>query len=316
MKSLQSTGMDTLGIRQLDLTENQAPGRTAQYVAVNSSDKEMFVAIADMKIFQDHQFPGDWDATVTTAGPTWLAVDACWSASGIRHWIKAAKKNGAKVAFEPVSRAKSMALFSSRDDALGTLQLFPLPSVDLASPNQHELEALYEAAQGNGYFDDPQWSAVAKDLDTRGACERLTRVIPAKALDVEALQKAIHLLPYIPTIITKVGAKGAVLLQLMPREDSRLEDTTSQPFIVRSLSYNESATSGIYTRFFPRVEEVDRVVSVNGVGDTFLGVLLAGLANGKRVEELIDVGQKGAVMTLKSPESVSPELYRLKGELF
>lgn len=306
--------MDTLGIRQLDSTENQASSRTAQYVAVNGSDKDMFVAIADMKIFQDHQFPDDWDATVTAARPKWLAVDACWSAFGIRHWIKAAKKNGAKVAFEPVSRAKSMALFSRRD-AVGALHLFPSPSVDLASPNQHELEALYEAAQGNGYFDDPQWSAVAKDLDTRGTCERLTKAIPVKALDIEALQKAIYLLPYIPTIITKVGAKGAVLLQLMPREDSRLEDTASQPFIVKSLSCNESATSGIYARFFSRVEEVDRVVSVNGVGDTFLGVILAGLANGKRVEELIDVGQKGAVMTLKSPESVSPELYRLKGEL-
>ncbi len=314
MKSLQSTGMDTSGIRQLDATENQASGRTAQYVAVNRSDKDMFVAIADMKIFQDHHFPGDWDATVTAAGPRWLAVDACWSASGIRHWIKAAKKNGAKVAFEPVSRAKSMALFASRDE-VGSLQVFPSPSVDLASPNQHELEALYEAAQGNSYFDDPQWSAVAKALDSRGACERLTKAIPAKALDVEALQKAIHLLPYIPTIITKVGANGVVLLQLMPHEDPRLEDMASQPFIVKSLTCNESATSGIYARFFPRVEEVDRVVSVNGVGDTFLGVLLAGLANGKKVEELIDVGQKGAVMTLKSPESVSPELYRLKGEL-
>lgn len=314
MKSLQSTGMDTLGIRQLDSTETKPSGRTAQYVAVNSSDKDMFVAIADMKIFQDHQFPGDWDAMVTAARPRWLAVDACWSASGIRLWIKAAKKNGAKVAFEPVSRAKSMALFASRD-AVGPLQVFPSPSVDLASPNQHELDALYEAAQGNGYFDDPQWWAVAKDLDTRGACERLTKAIPNKALDVEALQKAIHLLPYIPTIIAKVGAKGVVLLQLMPREDPRLEDIPSQPFIVRSLSCKESATTGIYARFFPRVEEVDRVVSVNGVGDTFLGVLLAGLANGKRVEELIDVGQKGAVMTLKSLESVSPELYRLKGEL-
>src|SRR5699024_6345666 len=106
--SLQSTGMDTSGIRQLNSTGNHASSRTAQYVAVNGSDKDMFVAIADMKIFQDHEFPGDWDAIVTAAAPSWVAVDACWSASGIRGWIKAAKRNGAKVAFEPVSRAKSM----------------------------------------------------------------------------------------------------------------------------------------------------------------------------------------------------------------
>lgn len=314
MRSLQSTGMDTSTIRQLEQPATHPTNRTAQYVAVNSSNKNLFLAIADMKIFQEHQFPDDWNATVAAARPTWFAVDACWSASGIRHWIKAAKRNGAKVAFEPVSQAKSMALFSS-NEAAGPLQVFPSASVDLASPNQHELKALYDAAQSNGYFNNPRWSTVAKGLNTRGVCKRLTGPITSEALDVDALQKAIYLLPYIPTIMTKFGAKGAVLLQLMSKEDARLDDLVSQPFIVKSLSCSESGTGDIYARFFPSVEEVDHVVSVNGVGDTFLGVILAGLANGKRVEELIDVAQEGAVMTLKSSESVSPELCRLKSAL-
>ena len=66
-------------------------------------------------------------------------------------------------------------------------------------------------------------------------------------------------------------------------------------------------------RLFPPVEEVraEDVVSVNGVGDTFAGTLLAGLAEkgkGARVEDLVDLCQRAAVLTLKSKESVSPGL--------
>lgn len=70
-------------------------------------------------------------------------------------------------------------------------------------------------------------------------------------------------------------------------------------------------------RLFPAVEEVkpEDVVSVNGVGDTFAGTLIAGLAKrGKnaRVEELIDLAQRAAVLTLKSKEAVSPGLGTLR----
>ncbi len=68
-------------------------------------------------------------------------------------------------------------------------------------------------------------------------------------------------------------------------------------------------------RLFPGVEAVADVVSVNGVGDTFLGVLVAGLSRGGKIEELVDVAQRAAVMTLRSSEAVSPELARLEGDL-
>lgn len=67
-------------------------------------------------------------------------------------------------------------------------------------------------------------------------------------------------------------------------------------------------------RLFPAAELVDEsdIVSVNGIGDTFLGALVAGMAKGSRtVEELIDVAQKAAVLTLKSKEAVNPEISAL-----
>lgn len=54
------------------------------------------------------------------------------------------------------------------------------------------------------------------------------------------------------------------------------------------------------------------IVSVNGAGDTFLGVLLAGLVSGLPVDEaLIGVAQKAAVLTLGGPEPVSPMIQKL-----
>lgn len=69
-------------------------------------------------------------------------------------------------------------------------------------------------------------------------------------------------------------------------------------------------------RLFPAIEAVgeEEVVSVNGVGDTFVGTLVAGLAKAKRnskesrVEDFIDIAQRAAVLTLKSRESVAPGL--------
>ena len=56
-------------------------------------------------------------------------------------------------------------------------------------------------------------------------------------------------------------------------------------------------------------------MSVNGVGDTFVGTLIAALAkNGTtaRIEEFIDLAQRAAVLTLKSSESVSSGLGKLQ----
>lgn len=64
------------------------------------------------------------------------------------------------------------------------------------------------------------------------------------------------------------------------------------------------------------------VSSVNGAGDTFLGVLVAGLAEGAVLDEaLVGVAQRASVLTLGDAASVSPllktvtkeELERLAG---
>ena len=108
------------------------------------------------------------------------------------------------------------------------------------------------------------------------------------------------------------------MAKLLPPSHPLLQSTEGAPYILtRNMSGNPDI-GGIYLRHFPVTEPVSKedVVSVNGVGDTFLGVIVAGLAKGLQLDEkLIHIAQKASVMTLKSKEAVSPDLTSLSAEL-
>jgi pseudouridine-5'-phosphate glycosidase/pseudouridine kinase len=128
--------------------------------------------------------------------------------------------------------------------------------------------------------------------------------------------QTIQLLPFIPTILTKLGADGVLMTKLLKPDDWRLMDPTTAPFILSRTSNGSTEVGGVYMRLFPAVEKVNDVVSVNGVGDTFLGVLIAGLAKGLMLDKrLINIAQRGAVMTLKSTKAVNPQLGKLSNLL-
>lgn len=331
LAAMAANGMDTAGVRQLD-TATYSAARTAHYVAVNGADKNLMVAMADMAIFasEHHTFTKYWSSAVAAARPSWLVADANWSAAGLHGWIKAAREHGAQVAFEPVSVAKSSRLFELTDNDKkdrGSL-VFPNQLVDLATPNQYELAAMHAAAQRRGFvLDDPHWFRVIDALGLgAGARERFVRLTSFALTDEGVPQQAVQLLPYIPTLITKLGSRGALLTKLLGRDDPLLHDRAAEPFLlVRAPPYvpgedhndTEPAVGGIYMRLFPSVEDVPThdVVSVNGVGDTFLGALVAGLAQGGRAEQLVDVAQRAAVLTLRSRESVGSGMGSLAGAL-
>ncbi|KAH9902216.1 Indigoidine synthase A like protein-domain-containing protein [Xylariomycetidae sp. FL2044] len=306
LSSLQATGMDTSCIWQLDRTRHPT-ARTAQYVSVNDANKNLVLAMADMDIFTAHPFSSHWNSTVATSKPKWLVVDGNWTGRDIRTWIQTAKKTNVQVAFEPVSKEKSARLFVS-GKGMENLGVFPNASVDLATPNQYELAAMYKAAHMNEYLDEARWFNIIDAFSMRGARDRFVKLTSADMTDDGIPQQAVQLLPYIPTIVTKMGSHGALLTTILKKDDPRLFDAASEPFILSRNMSDHSDVGGVYMRLFPSVEEVQNVVSVNGVGDTFLGVLVAGLAQGGRIENLINTAQRGAVLTLRSPQSVSADL--------
>ncbi|KAI0966768.1 Indigoidine synthase A like protein-domain-containing protein [Xylaria arbuscula] len=303
LASLESCGMDTSCIQVLSRDDHPG-GRTAQYVSVNDANKHLVLAMADMDIFTSQSFSPSWATTIRSSKPKWLVVDANWKEHDIRSWMQAGKKNDAKVAFEPVSKEKSARLFCA-GRGLESLGVFPHVTVDLTTPNQYELAAMHAAAQNNEYFEDPRWWSIIDAFSIRGARDRFVKLTSARMTDAGIPQQAIQLLPFIPTIIAKLGSEGALLVTILGKDDPRLYDAAHEPFILSRCISDHADVGGVYMRMFPAVELVTDVASVNGIGDTFMGTLVAGLAQGGTIHNLVNVAQKAAVLTLRSPESVS-----------
>ncbi|KAM0564344.1 hypothetical protein ACHAPJ_000555 [Fusarium lateritium] len=310
LNGLKASGLDTTYIRQLG-HEYHGSNRTAQYVAVNDANKNLVMAMADMGIFTNHSFPEYWKSAVRGTKPKWLVVDGNWSEKDIRAWLKAGQDQGCQIAFEPVSTAKSMNLFCPQKGH-PKLRLFPEPTVDIASPNSYELAAMYSAARENGYFDSPAWFDVIDAFGMRGARDRFVKLTSAELTDAGVPVQSVQLLPYIPTLVTKLGPQGVLLTTILGKNDPRLKDPDSEEYILARATSDHPSVGGLYMRLFSAAEKVQNIVSVNGVGDTFFGVLISGLAQGGKVENLIDVAQAGSCLTLKSQESVSPDLHRLE----
>lgn len=296
----------------------EVPHRTAQYVAVNDANKDLVVAMADMSIFDREGLVPNLSQHISSA-LKWIVVDANWHPNTLRHIFSQCKSSIAKVAFEPVSVAKSAAVFQTHGSPKSPpIQAFPNHSVDLVTPNQHELAAMHTSAKESGYFESEQWWQVidALGIPNSGARDRFVSLTSKKMTDEGIPLQAIQLLPFIPTILTKLGADGVLLTELLKPNDPRLTDPNSARYILSRTFNGSTKVGGVYMRHFPAVEVVEDVVSVNGVGDTFLGVLVAGLAKGLTLDErLIETAQRGAVMTLRSKESVSPTLGLLQGKL-
>lgn len=118
------------------------------------------------------------------------------------------------------------------------------------------------------------------------------------------MQQAIHLSPYFPNQLIKLGAKGVLSVRLIHADD----ELPITPGAI--LSPGTGIFRGISVKHFP-AETPKQIVSVNGVGDTFLGVLLGNLSRAKswgKYEDNIVAAQKAACLTLASSESVSPEI--------
>ena len=282
--------------------------RSAQYVAFNDLHKDLVIAMADMSILDkgSSDFLTKWKPHLDRCQPEWLVLDANWDADTLQEWMFAARASRMKVAYEPVSREKSGRIFGS--DVTG--KRLHIPLVDLATPNESELEAMWAFARLQAKYSS-LWRGDRFQVQTSE--------LNLNPIDQSIMHKALDLLPLIPCILTTLGSKGILMTELLYAGDPRLNNSQDSQYVFRvdkvRFSDRIGTVAGAYVKHFPPVEKVsqDQVVSVNGVGDTFLGIIVAGLAkeDPKTIGELIDIAQRGAVMTLKSRESVSPEIATL-----
>ncbi|QDS71695.1 hypothetical protein FKW77_008318 [Venturia effusa] len=334
VRLISAVGDDLPGkfaIQQLDVEGIQTSSikivggtRTAQYVAVNDFKKDLVLAMADMDILENsqHAFPA-WREELISTQPKWFVADANWDARTLQMWLHTAKSASIRTAFEPVSTAKSKGLFTSTRDAV-TSEVYKIPVwpdhiVDIATPNTYELASMHAAARSNELMERGDWWSVidCMGIPSSGARSRFARSTSEQLVDEGIPQQSVQLLPFIPCIVTKLGSKGALLTMLLHKDDSRLLSEHARPYVVSRTHGEdpESEVGGVYMRLFPPAEIVAAtdIISVNGVGDTFLGALVASLVKTERgVEELVDLAQKAALLTLKSQEAVSPDVKKLR----
>jgi pseudouridine-5'-phosphate glycosidase/pseudouridine kinase len=310
-QALQDDGMDTQEILP-------QKGTTAQYVAVNDTNKDLVLAMADMAILESAspETLQKWADATQNAKPSWVAVDANWHPSLLRFWLDTAKQSGAFTAYEPVSTAKSLRVFATTP-AAGFLGIAPLPVypnhlVDLASPNVLELQAMGEAARSRGLYEGQEWWEVidALGIPSSGISHKLEKLTSRALVERGIPQQTVQLLPYMPTILTKLGAEGVLLTMLVPPNDARLANPKASRYMVSRAA--NSLAGGVYMRWFrpPAVLRPAEIVSVNGVGDTFLGAILSAVTRPDcpEIEDAVDFAQAQAARTLRSREAVSPEL--------
>ena len=317
LDQLAKDGLSTSYVKTLKRSEG---ARTAQYVAVNDAKKDLVLAMSDMAILDRPEMESQqhWDSVLQKASPKWLVVDGNWSPTIMSTIIESAKHKKIPTAFEPVSTAKAVRLFDKQTPSVKPSSCIPNHVVNIMSPNALEISAMYAAARENGYFDSEHWWKAINSfgLSSSGSQDKFVSIASSDLVKQGIPQQTIQLLPYFPSIVTKLGAKGCLLTQILRPRDPRLRDPDFAQFIV-ARNMDSDVIGGVYMRLFAASAAVadDQVVSVNGIGDTMLGVIVAGLARGQSLDKILPLAQEAAVMSLKSNEAVSPEVRLLADRL-
>ncbi|KAF9696536.1 hypothetical protein EKO04_005233 [Ascochyta lentis] len=326
VSQLEDEGMSITGIETLP-----KPARTAQYVAVNNANKDLALAMADMSILET--IPQSLTSDLSTklfanpaTKPKVFVADANWSSPALHTWLSAAHAASTTTIFEPVSTAKALRIFpsvapSTSSSSAPPPSTYPNSLAHIITPNNHELAALHEHTHTTGLFELPSWFAVidALGIPSTGLRVPLAMITNSKLVDAGIPQQAIKLLPFLPTILTKLGPQGVLMTRLLPTDAPELYSDAARQFVLARNNNGDTASGvgGLYVRLFP-VEKVlppEEVVSVNGIGDTFCGALAVGLAGGKKVQDVVSFAQRAAGLSLRSRESVSVELRGLRGEV-
>lgn len=319
LQQVTDSGMSTVHIRQFKAGEGAA---TAQYVAINDARKDLVLAMADMAIFGRPELEEQsyWEQVLESSRPKWMVVDGNWSAAAMSAVFGAARASNVPTAYEPVSTAKSITIFDKQNPAVRPTDCVPKHALKLITPNQFELAAMQTAARENGYFESPEWWNVVDSfgLSSTGSREKFVSIATPDLVEQGLPQQCMQLLPYVPNIVTKLGRQGALLVQIIRENDPRLRDPAASQYIVsRCLDSTVDDIGGIYMRLFPPAATVpdEKIVSVNGIGDTMLGTIMAGLAHGWALEHVLPIAQEASVLSLKSAEAVSPQVQQVAARL-
>ena len=318
-KNVQKAGLDPIDV----LIHQDGSLPTAQYTSFNDTNKNLTIAMADMRVLEKPfaSFDTLWSPRLEKflslrdpKMPTqWLVADANWDSTTLHQWLSAGKQRGLATAYEPVSVEKAKRLFARQlDDS----SLEALRFADLAAPNSAELLSLHETASSAGYFENQRWweTIDALGISASGARSELVKITSEDLVNEGIPQSSIQLLPFIPTIMTKLGPKGVLLTRLLFENDPLL--LSRSQFVVSRSKTGNGGIGGLYMQLIApeKILPPEEIVSVNGAGDSFLGALIAQLATRKdsNFVDAITFAQRASMCTLQSEHSVGEDIRNLQ----
>lgn len=310
-----SSAIDVSGVKVSDKE------RTSRYVCTNDVKGELIVACADMDAV--HNLDKEFIALqIDQSQPDVIVFDGNIGPSQ-KSVILNSKQRGYDplILFEPTSVPKAARLADQKD-----LKVFPNSALDIATPNYLELMSMFEEFSFKERFDLHNWFPIIDQLPLSDSFTRMKLDIFARSHSVlenvivsGLVQASIHLLPYIPNLFVTNGSNGVISFQLVNNLKDRTGGVKGGPNSVYILSKDRSF--GVLIQHFPVTVKVsgEDAKSVNGIGDTFCGALVAQLAksrawlrdDGPMKKEIIGRAMHAASLSLQTYQAVNSEIAHL-----
>lgn len=315
LEQLTEKGQDISGVC---VDENT---KTAQYSAILHKDGLLAVAVADMGAFEQIE-ASKIAQQVVRAQPSTIVLDCNFPPATINEILAAKLPQKPAVVIEPTSVHK-LARVAELNSAY--LRAFPKNTISMITPTVSELETIHSSFSRRELFDDyDEWFPV---LDSLGIFSQFREKLVAKSakcpvlasiLQSGVLQQSFQILPYIPTILVKLGSDGVLLVRLSTDVEAETDSEKFGPkWRFRSSGNTVNGKKmGVVVAYFPVPKKVD-VVNVTGAGDTLLGTLSGDLSRANWLTDasvpdsqmwlLIYRAQQAAGLSVASEDAV-PEL--------
>jgi len=304
--------MTSIGLRRDGLIKITGTGsRSASCVMHLDRKGNLMHGIADMDVTLNLDYP-QIHVRLQETSPALVVLDANLNPDTIHQVVKECISRNIETFFEPTSLTKSSSI-------LPTLKSLASPStptshsIDYISPNIAELRELTNRLQVDGLVETSRWQDMVSGfhLDEQ-FLEDFDEFIASQPFDTSYVEQndliplSINLLPFIRTILVKCGPNGALIV-------SRDGASNSIPDSSRYTWEKGGLTISIYPP--AKVVGPEEVVNVTGAGDSFVGVLAAGISQDPSIlrdpraaKKLVATAQRASVYSLGSPRAVSSKI--------
>lgn len=325
LSDLSKKNIDTSGI-----IRNPAQN-TARYVLIHDKKGDLVVACADMGIAENFDSQRLSEA-LEKADPKVVLVDSNVSEDTILQVQKLSSSR--KLVIEPTSSMKAGKLakaigksphsfiFTNHIQRLITEGPDSVGGLVLATPTVAELRRIHDSMDENELFDVDKWfpiiDAIGVNSDFRNKMDSLKSIsFPQNILKEGIIQQAVKLLPYIPSIIVKLGQDGVLMIN-MTMDAGKLEDDPNNHIIVsKGKEFDLFHQLGVVVQWCPVPEKVTDIVNVTGAGDAFVGYLVLKMAEegcswlfepGKLRENVLNGAQRAAAVCLMDEAAISEKI--------